>query len=94
MKCSRCGSRYPNQSCYVCRDEPPARETPDPEGGSLLKTMTMKPETARTCSAFALVASVITLILLAAAGCKDFEAYVAVVMLAIMAAFVGSTADA
>ena len=92
MKCSRCGSHQPNQSCYVCReDEPPTRETPDKQGGSLLKTM--QPDTIRTGAAFALVLSVIALILVAASGCKDFEAYVVIVGLAIMAAFVGSTQD-
>ena len=54
----------------------------------------MTSDTARTCSAAAVVLSVIALILLGAAGCRDFEAYVAVTCLAIMAAFVGSTQDA
>ena len=92
MKCSRCGCYQPNQSCYVCReDEPPARETPDEDGGSLLKTM--QPDTIRAGAAFALVLSVIALILVAASGCRDFESYVAIIGLAIMAAFVGSTQD-
>jgi len=53
----------------------------------------MNADTARTCSAVAVVLSVVTLILLGAAGCRDFEAYVAVTCLAIMAAFIGSTHD-
>lgn len=91
MSCSRCGSRHPNEYCYVCREPEPTRETPDHDGGSLLKTMTS--DTIRTSCAFALVASVITLVLLAASGCREFPAYVAVSILAIMAAFIGSTQD-
>jgi len=93
MKCSRCGCYQPNQSCYVCRDEPPARETPDPEGGSLLQEA-MKPDTIRTGAAFTLVLSVIALVLVGASGCRDIETYLVIIGLAIMAAFVGSTQDA
>jgi hypothetical protein len=38
MKCSRCGSRYPNRACYVCREDEPEIETPDQEGTALLKS--------------------------------------------------------
>ncbi len=95
MKCSRCGSRYSNPSCYVCGsdDDPPKPETPDENGGSLLQEA-MQPETIRTGAAFALVLSIIALVLVGASGCKDFETYLAIIGLAIMAAFVGSTADA
>ena len=94
MKCSRCGSRYPDPSCYVCGsdDDPTQPETPDPEGGSLLTTM--HPDTVRTACSFALVASVVTLVILGASGCRDFESYVAVSILAVMAGFIGSTQDA
>ena len=53
----------------------------------------MNPDTTRTAAAFAVVAAVITLVLLGASGCREFEAYVAVTLLAVMAAFVGSTQD-
>ena len=53
----------------------------------------MKADTARTCCAFAFVASILTMILLGASGCREFAAYTACVILAIMAAFVGSTQD-
>lgn len=92
MKCSRCGCYQPNQSCYVCQDdEKPQPETADNEGGSLLKTM--HPDTVRTACSFALVASVVTLVILGASQCRNFEAYVAVAILAIMAAFIGTTTD-
>ena len=94
MKCSRCGCYQPNPSCYVCQDdEKPQPETPDPEGGSLLKTA-MHPDTVRTACSFALVASVVTLVILGASGCRDCESYVAAAILAVMAAFIGSTQDA
>ena len=51
----------------------------------------MKADTARTLSATAFVAAIVTMILLGASGCREFGAYVACVILAIMAAFVGST---
>ena len=54
----------------------------------------MKTDTIRTASSFALVASIVTLVLLGASGCREFAAYVAVAILAVMAAFIGSTADA
>ena len=93
MKCSRCGCYQPNQSCYVCQDDDqPQPETPDEDGGSLLTTM--HPDTTRTACSFALVASVVTLVILGASGCRDFEAYVAVSILAVMAAFIGTTTDA
>jgi len=93
MKCSRCGCYQPNSSCYVCQDdEQPKPETPDSEGGSLLQEA-MKPDTVRTASSFALVASIVTLVILAATGSRDFEGYVACAILAIMAAFIGSTQD-
>ena len=54
----------------------------------------MKPETARTASAIALVLCVVTLVLLAGSGSRDFEGYVAVSLLGIMSIFVGVTQDA
>lgn len=53
----------------------------------------MKPDTARTLSATAIVACVVAIVLMAAAGCKSFEAYLSAVLVAIMAGFVGSTQD-
>ena len=53
----------------------------------------MTTDTIRTSCAFALVASVITAILLGASDCHDPAAYIAVAILAIMAAFIGSTQD-
>jgi hypothetical protein len=94
MKCSRCGCYQPNSSCYVCsEDEQPQAETADDEGGSLLKT-NMNPDTARACCAFAFVASIVTMILLAATSSPDFEGYVACAILAVMALFIGLTQDA
>lgn len=94
MRCSRCGCYQPNQSCYVCsEDEQPKPETPDQDGGSLLQEA-MKPETVRTACSFALVASIATIVILAATGSPDFEGYVACAILAVMAAFIGLTQDA
>ena len=53
----------------------------------------MKADTARTLSATAFVAAILTMILLGASGCREFAAYVACFGLAAMAAFVGSTQD-
>lgn len=53
----------------------------------------MKADTARTLSATAFVAAILTMILLGASGCREFAAYVACIILAAMAAFVGSTQD-
>ena len=53
----------------------------------------MKAETARTLSATALVAAIVTMILLGASGCREFVAYVSCVILAVMAGFIGSTQD-
>lgn len=93
MKCSRCGCYQPNQSCYVCsEDEQPKPETADSEGGSLLQE-SMNPDTARACCAFAFVASIVTMILLAATSSPDFEGYVACAILAVMALFIGITQD-
>jgi len=121
MKCSRCGSRYPNPGCYVCAEPETHPETPDREGGSLLKTYEdnrnhrlgllhlsgcrgrvlpltcptqrelMKADTARTISATAFVLCIVALVLMGAAGCRSFEAYLSAVLVAIFAAFVGST---
>ena len=94
MKCSRCGCYQPNSSCPVCHDdEQPKPETADSEGGSLLKTA-MHPDTVRTACSFALVASIATIVILAATGSPDFEGYVACAILAVMAAFIGLTQDA
>jgi len=43
---------------------------------------------ARFWASAALVASIVTMVLIGAAGCKDFEAYVALFMLAVMAGFI------
>ena len=53
----------------------------------------MHAETARTLSATVFVAAIVGMILMAAAGCHSFEAYLSAVIVAIMAAFVGSTQD-
>ena len=53
----------------------------------------MKADTARTCCAFAFVAAIVAMTLLGASGCREFAAYTACVILAIMATFVGSTQD-
>lgn len=53
----------------------------------------MKPDTARTCCAFALVTSVCSAIALAAYGVGDFETYLAIILLAILAGFIGATQD-
>ena len=92
MSCGLCRSTRANPACPVCRDEEPITETADHDGGSLLQTM--HAETARTISATVFVASVVAMILMAAAGCHSFEAYTSAVIVAIMAAFVGSTQDA
>lgn len=92
MSCGLCRCTRPNPACPCCREDEPQPETPDHEGGSLLKTA-MHPDTARTACSFALVASVVTLVLLGASGCRDFESYAAVVIMAVMAAFIGSTQD-
>jgi len=49
---------------------------------------------ARFWASIALVACIVTMVLIGAAGCKDFEAYVALFMLAVMAGFVAKTQDA
>lgn len=53
----------------------------------------MKADTARTLSATAFVAAIVAMILLGLSGCREFAAYTACVILAIMSAFVGSTQD-
>ena len=94
MKCSRCGCYQPNPSCYVCQSDEAPRETPDHDGGSLLKTMTKQPDSAaRFWASFALVCCVTALVIMAACGCKDFEGYLAVTLLAIMSGFIGVTSD-
>ncbi len=54
----------------------------------------MKPDTIRFWSSAVVVAMVAVTVLLAAIGCRDFEAYVATVCVGIMAGFVASTQDA
>lgn len=49
---------------------------------------------ARFWASAALIAFVGTGVVIAACGCRDFEAYVAIVVLAIMAGFVATTQDA
>ena len=51
----------------------------------------MTTDTICTSCAFALVASVVTMILLGASNCQEPTAYIALALLAIMAAFIGST---
>lgn len=51
----------------------------------------MKADTAHTLSATAFVLCIVAIILMAAAGCRSFEAYLSAVLVAIFAAFVGST---
>jgi len=53
----------------------------------------MKADTARFLASAAVVLSVVAIVLLAASGCRDFEAYVATVGVAIMAGFVAKTQD-
>lgn len=53
----------------------------------------MRPETARTCCAFAFVAFIVTGIALFAFGVRDFEPFVAIVCLLILAGFIGATQD-
>jgi major membrane immunogen (membrane-anchored lipoprotein) len=48
----------------------------------------------RFAASLALVACIVTLVLLAACGCSDPEAYAALAMLAIMSAFIALTQDA
>ena len=55
--------------------------------------MNCNPDTARFAASVALVLSIVALVLLGATGCRDFEAYVAIVMLAVMSAFVATTQD-
>lgn len=49
---------------------------------------------ARFWAAAALVAFVVTGVVIAACGCRDFEAYVALAVLAIMSGFIAKTQDA
>ena len=51
----------------------------------------MKPDTARFWSSAVVVAMVALTVLLAAVGVRDFETYLAVVLIAIFAGFVAST---
>ena len=91
MKCSLCGCYQPNQSCYVCQEIEQPTETADDDGGSLLKTM--HSDTIRTACSFAMLSCVVTGILLGATGCREFIAYLALSILAAMAAFIGITQD-
>jgi hypothetical protein len=49
---------------------------------------------ARFWSSAALIACVAVIVVLAACGCRDFEAYVALTVLAIMSGFIATTQDA
>ena len=51
----------------------------------------MKADTARTLSATAFVLAIVALVLMGAAGCRSFEAYLSAVIVAIFAAFIGAT---
>ena len=53
----------------------------------------MTSDATRTASAIALVLCVVTFVILLATGCRDFEGYVAVSLLAVMAIFIGTTCD-
>ena len=53
----------------------------------------MTSDATRTASAIALVLCVVTFVILLATGCRDFEGYVAVSLLAVMSIFVGVTSD-
>ena len=53
----------------------------------------MKADTARTLSATAFVAAILTMILLGASGCRVFPAYLACAILAAIALFIGATQD-
>ncbi len=54
----------------------------------------MKPDTIRFISSAVVVAMVALTVLLAAVGVRDFETYLAVVLVGIFAGFVASTQDA
>ena len=53
----------------------------------------MTADTRRFISSAAVVLCVISLILLAAFGCRDAEAYISITLLLVMCAFVASTQD-
>lgn len=53
----------------------------------------MKPDTARFCASFAFVLFLCTGIALFAFGVRDFEPFVAIVCLLILAGFIGATQD-
>jgi hypothetical protein len=53
----------------------------------------MKPDTARFLASAAVVLSIVSIVLLAALGCRDFETYLVCVGVAILAGFVASTQD-
>ena len=53
----------------------------------------MKADTARFCASFAFVSILCTGIALAAFGVRDFEPFVAIVCLLILAGFIGATQD-
>jgi len=91
MKCSRCGHRRPNEYCYVCREDETPRDTPDENGGSLLRSR--HSDLVGIACGLACVASVVTLVILAACGCREFSAYLAASGLGIMAAFIAITND-
>lgn len=55
--------------------------------------MTRPDSAVRLLASAVIVACVVALVLLAAAGCRDFEGYVAISLLAIMSAFVALTQE-
>ena len=91
MKCSRCGSRYPDPSCYVCGsdDDPTKPETPDHDGGSLLKTA-MHPDTISTACSFICIAMGATFVATLACG-GTVPALIAIGVVFAFALFVGLT---
>lgn len=61
------------------------------DGQSRTTQTAMKPDTARFLASSVVVAMVAVTVLLAAVGARDFETYLAVVLVAIFAGFVAST---
>jgi Mn2+/Fe2+ NRAMP family transporter len=51
----------------------------------------MNPDTARFLASAVVVLCVVAIVLMGAAGCRDFEAYVIAVGVAILAGFIAST---
>jgi hypothetical protein len=54
----------------------------------------MKPDTARFLASAAVVLSIVSIVLLAASGCRDFATYLVCFGVAVFAVFVALTQDA